>query len=196
MARRNLEDGDEEHKHGVSPTTREDLLLTAAQPEGRVESLETLFDEAYDSIVRYCAVRAGSIGVAEDIAAATFVDAARSVANPHGPEVDIHWLYMVARRRLVDHWRSAERHRKRLRRIIEWRAAPVGVALDADEAPHLVHQALASLPDRQRALLTLRYLDGLSVAEIADELGLTYRAAESALARARKSFQVAWKEVQ
>jgi len=158
--------------------------------------LDQLFDAAYDDILRYCVVRTGSHTVAEDITAATFVDAARHVTKGDGPVVDVAWLYMVVRRRLVDHWRSAERHRRRIRRIIEWRAADGVVNTDADPTPEMVHQALASLPDRQRALLTLRYLDDRSVAEIAEALELTYRAAESALARARRSFVTAWKEIQ
>ena len=43
---------------------------------------------------------------------------------------------------------------------------------------------------------SVRYLDGWSVTEIAEELELTYRAAESGLARARRSFLAAWEEVQ
>jgi len=155
-----------------------------------------LFDEAYDNIFRYCLIRTGSRSAAEDIASATFVDAARTAAANEGSCPDVSWLFMVARRRLIDHWRGAERHRKRLRRIVDWRAVEDRVDPEGDPAANLVHEALASLPDRQRALLTLRYLDSCSVAEIADEFGLTYRAAESALARSRRSFLAAWKEIQ
>ena len=167
---------------------------TACSVRQRGEVLERLFDESYDSIVRYCVVRTGSQSVAEDVAAATFADAARSSAVEG--VVDLPWLYMVAQRRLVDHWRSAERHRKRLRRLVEWRAVGGETEPAMDPTPHRVRRALASLPDRQRALLTLRYLDDCSVSEIAEVFDLSYRAAESALARARKSFVAAWGEVQ
>lgn len=160
--------------------------------------LEKLFDQSYDSILRYCWIRTGSRTVAEDVAAAVFVDAARRAADENDFEADVSWLHMVARRRLVDHWRSAERHRKRILRLIEFGATDDRVQVDdaAEATSHLVHEALASLSGRQRALLTLRYLDGCSVTEIAEELELTYRAAESALARARRSFLAAWEEVQ
>ena len=171
------------------------IVPPASDRHQAVAQLEALFDESYDSILRYCAVRSGSQAVAEDIASATFVDAARAAAVGTA-EVDLNWLYMVARRRMIDHWRSAERQRNRLRRLIDWRAVDESVDLVGDPTPALVHQALASLPERQRALLALRYLDDQSVAEIADAFGISYRAAESALARARKSFLIAWKEVQ
>lgn len=160
--------------------------------------LEKLFDQSYDSILRYCLIRTGSRAVAEDVAAAVFVDAARRAADETEFVADVSWLYMVARRRLIDHWRSAERHRRRILRLIEFGATDDPVEADdaAEATSHLVHEALASLSGRQRALLTLRYLDGCSVTEIAEELELTYRAAESALARARRSFLAAWEEVQ
>jgi RNA polymerase sigma-70 factor, ECF subfamily len=41
------------------------------------------------------------------------------------------------------------------------------------------------LPSHERAALVLRYVDGLSVAEVAAELGLTVHAAESLLMRAK-----------
>ena len=66
----------------------------------------------------------------------------------------------------------------------------------SDEVPVVaaadVLDALQTLPDRQRAALSLRYLEELSVAEIADELSVTYTAAESLLARGRRSFERAW----
>ncbi len=54
--------------------------------------------------------------------------------------------------------------------------------------------ALGSLPTNQRSVIVLRYLDDWSVAEIADGLGLTYRAVESLLARARRSLRTALEE--
>ncbi|RZV44900.1 MAG: sigma-70 family RNA polymerase sigma factor [Acidimicrobiales bacterium] len=191
--RRTSGDGNEEDS---VPKASRTLLSSTPERRAAVVGLEELFDESYDSIVRFCVVRSGSSSVAEDIASATFADAARVTAAGDGNDVDVPWLYMVAQRRLIDHWRSAERHRNRIRRLIEWRAVDDTVPLVDDPTPALVQQALASLPDRQRALLTLRYLDDQSVADIAEAFDLSYRAAESALARARKSFLTAWRDVQ
>jgi RNA polymerase sigma-70 factor (ECF subfamily) len=171
--------------------------MTLGPARDSVERLEELFDTSYDHIVRFCVVRVGSKDVAEDIAAVVFADAARIFATQGGFDIDVSWLYMVARRRLIDHWRSAERYRKRLRRVVQWGAAvgQVDGDIEGDQTAALVRSALASLPERQRALLTLRYLDGYSVSEIAGKFDMTYRAAESALARARRSFVVAWTEM-
>jgi RNA polymerase sigma-70 factor (ECF subfamily) len=49
--------------------------------------------------------------------------------------------------------------------------------------------ALDDLPDRYGDVLEWKYLHGLSVNEIAGRLGLTAKAAESMLTRARAAFR-------
>ena len=57
-----------------------------------------------------------------------------------------------------------------------------------------VIEVLRRLPERQRAALALRYLDGCTVGEVAVELQIDYPAAESLLARGRRNFRTMWKE--
>jgi len=54
--------------------------------------------------------------------------------------------------------------------------------------------ALRSLPHRQRTALLLRYLDEVSVSEVAEAIDTSYAGAESVLARARRSFVTAYEE--
>ena len=49
-----------------------------------------------------------------------------------------------------------------------------------------LEQMLAGLPARERQVLTLRYLDGREIAEIAEELGMTRNAVDQALFRGRR----------
>ncbi len=101
------------------------------------------------------------------------------------------WLITAAKRRLIDHWRSAERERRRLERVRLERPRHSHVT---DSNSERVLRALESLPDRQRLALTLRYLDEHSVTEVADTLEVNYTTAESLLARARRSFAQAFRE--
>ena len=53
----------------------------------------------------------------------------------------------------------------------------------------IAHEVLASLGTHHRSALTLRYLDGLPVHEVAHQLGRTEGATEVLLVRARAAFR-------
>ena len=62
--------------------------------------------------------------------------------------------------------------------------------LDSEAA----YAALAHLPVPQRAALTLRYLDGLPVADVAEHLGRTIHGTETLLARSRAALRRQYRE--
>ena len=133
--------------------------------------------------------RCGDSVLAEEITAQTFEAAAHQFARGHGADVSPAWLTVVAKRRLVDHWRHMAARARAVDRIAGSRQLcfdPPASNPDDD-----VTAALESLPTRQRTVLTLRYLDDWGLDEIADGLGISYRAVESLLARARRSFAAA-----
>lgn len=151
--------------------------------------LSTLFDAEFAGLYKFLVARCGSPLLAEDVAAETFVEATRVAKGGRLAEIDRSWLFMVARRRLIDHWRADERHRRRLNRVRRSRHYEAPPCTVQDER---VLAAIQSLPTRQRAALSLRYLDEYSVADIADALNTTYPAAESLLSRARTNFRRAY----
>jgi RNA polymerase sigma-70 factor (ECF subfamily) len=103
-------------------------------------------------------------------------------------EVNVAWLIGIARHKLVDHWRRAGREARGLAAVeqdSEQEDDPWDGVVDADAA----HAALARVSAPQRAALTLRYLDGLPVREVADHLGRSVHATETLLARARAALR-------
>ncbi len=144
-----------------------------------------VFDRALPQVYGYLMSRCGNRAVAEDLSSETFLAAARQ--SPDGP-VSIGWLIGVARHKLVDHWRRQAREERLLRAV---------GAMDQDrEDPWEAHldvlrarQVLGELAPQHRAVLTLRYLDGLSVPEAASVLGRTTDATEALLVRARRELR-------
>jgi RNA polymerase sigma-70 factor (ECF subfamily) len=143
-----------------------------------------IYRRALPQVYGYLLPRCGSAAVAEDLTAETFVAAVVAARQPDPPEVNVAWLVGVARHKLADHWRRIAREQRTLAVADPAREGlddPWTDWLDAEAA----HAALARLLASQRAALTLRYLDGLSVAEVAEHLGRSIRATETLLTRSR-----------
>ena len=172
-----------EPQPGIAPELTDELELDA---------LSELFDAEFDMVYRFCLARTGSPQAAEDAAAETFADAARLVARGQADAVDVQWLRRVARNRVIDQWRADERHRRRMLRLVRSNREQGEPQPTFEEERVLV--ALKAVPSRQRLALSLRYLDGYAVDEVAEALAVTYQAAESLLARARRSFVRAYGE--
>ena len=111
------------------------------------------------------------------------------------PDLTVAWLITVARNKLVDHWRREERDERRKFQLLE---APADDEEDDDAQERFerarVHAVLTELGAHHRAALTLRYLDGLSVPDVADHLGRTVHATEALLVRARRAFRKCYRE--
>lgn len=160
----------------------------------RRRHLVALFATEFDAVYRFSLARCGNATVAEDIASETFHAAANALTLGQEETIGRSWLFVVARRRMVDHWRRAERDRRRVLRVLELGEAQGQTSIEqaTDGSGDAILAALASLPPRQRFALTLRYLDDRSVAEVAETMDLPYRTVESLLARGRKGFIKAW----
>lgn len=155
----------------------------------RVEYFEALYRRHVGEVYSYAASRVGH-DVAEDITADVFHAAARAVIRGDSTEITPAWLMTVVRNKVIDHWRRRERRHGKLHllRAIGNTADPSDRVI-ADAESRRVVMALEKLSKRHRLLLMMHYVDGLTAPELADLLGLTIVAVESALARARRSFR-------
>ena len=149
--------------------------------------LLALYDEALPQVYGYLLSGCGQKALAEDLTAETFL-AAVDTARRDQP-VSVAWLIGVARHKLVDHWRRLAREERSLALVPTEPEPPWedGV-LDAVTA----RAALERLGPHHRLALTLRYLDGLPVPEVARLLDRSLHATEALLVRARAAFRRAY----
>jgi RNA polymerase sigma-70 factor (ECF subfamily) len=148
-----------------------------------------LYDDALPHVYGYLLARCGDTGLAEDLTAESFLAAVHAVRKPGAPEPSIPWLIGVARHKLADHWRRAEREQRGLRQLDGEPARvedPWETVIDRIRA----REVLGRLGPHHRAALTLRYLDGLPVPEVARHLDRTVHATEALLVRARAAFRL------
>jgi RNA polymerase sigma-70 factor, ECF subfamily len=166
---------------------------TQEQPAPAADPLVAIYDRALPQVYGYLLPRCGSAAVAEDLTADTFMSAVAALRRGAVPDFTVAWLVGVARHKLVDHWRRAGREERGLEAVRRGAASvddPWEERLDAAAA----HSALTRLPGPQRIALTLRYLDGLPVAEVAEHIGRSLRATETLLARARAALRRVYEE--
>jgi RNA polymerase sigma-70 factor (ECF subfamily) len=160
----------------------------AAQQPAASDPVLAIYRVALPQVYGYLLPRCGSASLAEDLVSETFLAAVNASRRGSLSEVNVAWLVSVARHKLVDHWRRLQREQRSLA-IAEAADAhvddPWDEWLDADAA----YSALARLPIPQRAALTLRYLDGLPVAIVAEHLGRSLHATETLLARSRAALR-------
>ncbi len=164
-----------------------DVSGPSVQPDPAFGLLE-LYDDALPHVYGYLLGRCRDRELAEELTAETFLAAVSAIRKPDAPELSTGWLIGVARHKLADHWRRVEREQRGLR-VLDGEPDPVedpwDLAVDAIRA----RAVLDELGAHHRAALTLRYLDGLPVGEVAAHLGRTVHATEALLVRARNAFR-------
>ena len=100
------------------------------------------------------------------------------------------WLIGVARHKLIDHWRRRSREERLLAAVADNTESEDLEPFDAAPRPLACRRrARTSWVWHHRAALTLRYVDGLPVPQVAELLGRTVHATEALLVRARVAFR-------
>lgn len=171
----------------TSPTVPE---LAAQAQAGSLSSFARLVERFEGPLFNFLLRRTSSAADAEDLTQDAFVRAWQRI-DQYDPKWQFStWLFTIAARLAITHVR---RHRSER---ATWRLARPG-SQHADDPARLVAQReqgglLWDLADRvlsesQRAVLWLRYAEGLSVRDIAGVLGKTRIAVRVALFRARKT---------
>lgn len=93
------------------------------------------------------------------------------------------FIYAIAYRKVADYWRRSQQTVELSESLSV--GGPNSMRIELAEA-------LEELPELAQQVLLLRYHVGLSVAEIAEILGRSYKATESLLSRVRSQFQHAF----
>lgn len=140
------------------------------------EAFAELYRRHVHAIHAFVQRRTGNRDEADDVTAVTFERALRNLHRYRAGEVGVvGWLYRIAANEIVDQARRRHRSRSpRAQRAIHL-VQPAEVAGPGDAFggdPHLI-AALDRLNDRYQTVLSLRFIAGLTPAEVAAQLGIT-----------------------
>jgi RNA polymerase sigma-70 factor (ECF subfamily) len=175
-----------------APPDRSDAELAALALAGQQSAYGELMRRHRDAVFRLARGHAGDATEALDITQETFISAFAALARYDGARPFRLWIARIAINKCHD-WAR----RRAVRRFFAFaRPMEEGVAVpDPAQTPEealqsqaeltRIHAAVAALPAPLRDVLVLRVLEGMSQADAAQILGLSEKAVETRLYRAR-----------
>jgi RNA polymerase sigma-70 factor (ECF subfamily) len=172
-----------------------DVDLIRAIQGGDSASLTILYQRYVKGVWRYLDTHLlRKRQATEDLVSETFIAAIRTIHTFDPKQGTVYgWLLGIARNKLRDHLRKAHRaadcEPADVNVVADPLSADPGQALMAAEAKAAVIRTLDALEDEERLALEWKYVEKLSVREIAQRLGRSEKAVEAILYRARASFR-------
>ena len=189
----------------MSDTLHIDQAVVRRIRNGDEAAFRRIFDDFYPRLYRYALARLnGDREAAGDVVQQTFCKAVEQLDSYRGEAALFTWFSQICRNTLVDHWRATNRQGRmvvlledqpNVRAILDTLAAPATDRPDVGawqlQVRRLVEATLDTLPAHYGDVLEWKYVDGLSLKEIAGRLQVGPKAAESLLGRARSAFREA-----
>lgn len=184
------------------PQIEQDRQLARDVADGNANAFDQFFKEYFPRLFRFALGRVDNDpALAEEVVQRTMCIVVRKMGNYRGEALLFTWLCQICRNEMAAVFRQrGDQYREHL--PIEDHPA-VQAALESmfaddyrpesaqrqQEIAEFVRATLQHLPLRYARALEMKYVGGHSVIEIARELEVSEKAAESLLTRARKAFK-------
>ncbi len=177
----------------------DDRALLEAARRGDRHALEALLQRYQAQVYRFGVKMCRDPEDAKEVLQDTLLAMARGVRDFRGASSVSTWLYAIARSFCIKQRRKRKSNRAQERsldadaalhaaRLVDPARRP-DEALASKEIERALEQAIRALAPRDREVLVLRDMEGLSAAEVAEILGVSVKAIKSRLHRARLSLR-------
>ncbi len=166
----------------------QDELLVIQCQEGDGEALKTLIARWQPRLGRFAWRLTGEREAARDVVQDAWLAIVRGIRRLDDPARFRAWAYRIVSNKCAD-WIRRRAAQRSATRDMGNAAAPSsmedGSATESSGEVARLREALKELPDQQRAILSLHYLDGMGIAEIAEVIGVPVGTVKSRLHQAR-----------
>jgi RNA polymerase sigma-70 factor (ECF subfamily) len=170
---------------------QDEVQLIQRARQGDLAAVSELYNLHVDRIYQYVRYRTGDDQTAEDLTAEVFLRAIESLGNYNDQGAPfVAWLYRIAHARVIDYYRSMKRHQTAPLDdpLLQDGLVTTDEVVDVDILQNRsLWTALRQLTDDQQSVIVLKFVQGLSNAEIAQVLGKTEGAIKSLQRRALES---------
>lgn len=165
---------------------------------GDDDAFTTLMKKHYKSIHYYIWKIVKDFHIAEDVTQETFIQAHRKLSTLKDPNQFVGWLYAIANRLSINWIQRSKTSEASLdnipqeeidefsysRHILEQREI-----ISSEHRSNVIKKILEILPEDERIVMILYYLDEMTTREISESLGVSVNTITSRLQRARKRSQ-------
>ncbi len=165
-----------------------DEWLVAASQAGDAGALDELVRRWHPRLVRQACALTGDGEVARDVAQDAWMAMVRNLGHLDDPVAFPAWAFRILHGKAIDWIRKQQRRRRRDHAFEELANAPPSPPR-ADGKDVALEAALEILSPEQRALVNLYYFEQLSVAEIAEVLGISPGTVKSRLYHCRQQLR-------
>ena len=154
-----------------------------------------LFEATHELVYRAALSQVGDPHLAEDVMAQVYLEAFRGISRyrDRGRPITA-WLLAIARHRSLDAVRRRRRERRWWVRLVRGRTEPEAPEAEGVGSASLLHPAFATLTPEQREVLHLRFVEDLSIEEIALLTGRSANAVRQMQFRALRRLRAALSE--
>ncbi|MCX7554199.1 sigma-70 family RNA polymerase sigma factor [Marinicella sp. S1101] len=180
-----------------------DLKLTKLLIRGDEHAFNVFFDEYHPKLFRFIMSRVNQdYDLANDLAQDTLCKALDKISDYRGEAALFTWMCQISRSMIHAHFIKNNRRAKFVQPIADsddMRHILENIAMSDQDEPEkitmnqqlkqIIEEVLDHLPENYGNILTCKYIEQLSVNEIAEKFSMTQIAVQSSLSRARKSFQ-------
>lgn len=177
----------------TDPLSDLDTQLMMQVREGNRDAANTLIRRNHDRVTRYIARLLGSSTAADDLAQDVFLQALRNAHRYEPTARVVTWLYRIATNCTLNYMKKSAQQRGLQQppgnETVDQGVPGPDAKVSLDELRARVVDAIAMLPPKQRAAVTLFQYEGCSYEQIATILEITVEAVRSLLLRARAALR-------
>ena len=171
------------------------LVLRVLQKED--EAIEELYRQYFPKIANFVFGKIDNPFDAQEIVQDIFISALDCLPLFSFKSSLSTWLYAIAKHEVIDFYRKKKIKTILFSRLpiletLANRALGPEEKLIEKEIKTQIMRVFSRLSEGYRQILRLKYVEGHSVAEVARILGISFKATESRLTRARLAFREAW----
>jgi len=175
----------------------DDSIIEKAR-DGDICAFEEIFKETNKGIYNYLLNLSSNRDLADDLTQETYVRAFKSIKSLKSKDALISWLHRIALNLYRDEIKKPELNIQSIddnnennditEDITDWTRNPENIATDK-ELQNIVKNAIQSLPEIHRAVVTMHHIEGMEIDDIAKVLKISNGTIMSRLARARESLR-------